>query len=469
MNRPNILFVMTDDHTMQAMSCYDSKINKTPNMDRIANEGVRFNNCFCTNSLCAPSRATILTGKYSHINGVKTLSDRFDSRQVTFPKLLQKSGYQTALIGKWHLGHGGNSDPTGFDYWDVIEDQGDYFDSTMISMNGEKRCAKGYITDIVTDLSIDWLNTRDKEKPFLLMCYHKAPHRPWEPDEKHMDMYSDLEIPYPVNFDDDYSNRAAAASLCMNKIEWLGEKDCKGLPPEGLTDKEVKRWKYQRFIKDYLRVVASVDDNIGRFLDYIEEENISENTIVVYTSDQGFFLGEHGWFCKRFMYEEPLKMPFIVRYPKEIKAGSVCDNMILNTDFAPTFLDYANIEVPDEMQGVSFRDLLKGETINQWRDKIYYRYYQHPDAANVLQHFGIRTKRYKLIKYFVKTGDYGIFPEKSWELFDLHDDPNEMNNLYYIEEYKELRVKLTEELFELKSYLDDQEGHEFTYKYHAYK
>ena len=469
MTKPNILFIMTDDHTTQAMSCYGSKMNATPHMDRIANEGIRFEKCFCTNSLCAPSRASILTGKYSHLNGVKTLSDNFDSRQVTFPQLLQTSGYQTALFGKWHLGHGGNSDPTGFDYWDVIEDQGDYFDSTMINMDGTKRREKGYITDIVTDMSIDWLKKRDTNKPFLLMCYHKAPHRPWEPDEKHADMYTDEEIPYPINFDDDYAGKAAAASLNMNKIEWLGEMDCKGLPPDDLDERGVKRWKYQRFIKDYLRVVASVDDNIGRMLDYLEQEGISEDTMVVYTSDQGFFLGEHGWFDKRFMYEEPLRMPYIVRYPRAIKAGSVCDKMVQNIDFAPTFLDYAGIEIPEEMQGVSFRHLQEGRDVPGWRDRIYYRYYQHPDAANVLQHFGMRTERYKIIKYFVKAGDYGIFPEKSWELYDLEADQYEMNNLYYEDRFKELREQLKKELFDLKESLDDHETAEFSYSYHAYK
>ncbi len=460
---------MTDDHTTQAMSCYGSAINKTPNMDRIANEGMRFDRCFCTNALCAPSRATILSGKYSHSNGVKTLSDRFDCRQFVFPRLLRAKGYQTAIVGKWHLGHGGESDPSGFDFWDVLEDQGDYYNSTMIHMDGTKRREEGYVTDVITDISLEWLDSRDREKPFLLMCHHKAPHRPWVPDEQHARMYEDVEIPYPENFFDDYAGKSAAAKMNANKIEWLGEADCGGSPPEDMPPDEMKRWKYQHFIKRYLSVVASVDDNIGRILDYLDDEKIADDTIVVYTSDQGFFLGEHGWFDKRFMYDEPLRMPFIVRYPRAITPGSACSKITQNIDFAPTFLDFAGIDVPDEVAGRSMKDLMVGNEVPDWRDRMYYRYYQHPDTANVLQHIGMRTEKHKIIKFFAKSGDYGIFPEPSWEMYDMEADEYEMDNLYYKEEYRELREQLKRELFALKEGVGDDETIEFTYSYHVYK
>ncbi len=467
--QPNMIFFLSDDHTRQAMSCYGSKLNQTPNMDRIANEGARFDRCFCNNALCAPSRAAILTGCHSHVNGVKTLRDKFDGRQNTFPKELQSMGYQTAMVGKWHLGHGGDSDPTGFDFWDILEDQGEYFDSYMIKMGEEKRRVPGYTTDVVADISLEWLTERDPNKPFMLMCHFKAPHRPWIPDEKHAHMYEDVTFPYPDNFDDDYEGKAAAAALCMNKIDWLGPMDVKQEVPEGLSYGEMKRWKYQRFLQDYLRVVASVDDNIGRILDYLESEGLVEDTIVSYSSDQGFFLGEHGWFDKRFMYEEPLKMPFIMRYPRAIKAGTVCDAMTSNIDFAPTLIDFAGGNAPENMQGKSFKGLVSGTSDTPLRDRVYYRYYQHPDAVNVLQQYGMRTERYKIIHYFVKGGDYGIFPEYSWELFDLENDPTEMKNLYYLPEYAELRNRLTEELNALKESYGDEESDKFTYQYHAYK
>lgn len=337
--QPNIIFMMSDDHASHAMSCYGSAINKTPNLDRISNEGMRFDNCFCTNSICAPSRASILTGQYNHMNGVKTLGDEFDSRQTTVQRLLRENGYQTALIGKWHLGHGGHHDPADFDYWNVLPGQGDYHDPTMIEMGKEKK-EKGYVTDIITDVSLDWLKNRNKEKPFMLMYHHKAPHRPWIPDEKHASMYEDVDIPEPYSFYDDYEGKAQAAKEATMRIDRdLLKRDVKADPPEGLSDKELKSWYYQRYIKDYLRCVASIDDNVGRVLDYLEEEGIAENTIVIYTSDQGFFLGEHGWYDKRFMYEESLRMPFIIRYPEAIRPGNVTRDFALNVDFAETFLD----------------------------------------------------------------------------------------------------------------------------------
>ena len=459
-DRPNILFIMSDDHASHAMSCYGSRINETPNLDRIAYEGMRFDNCFCTNSICSPSRASILTGTYSHVNGVTTLTTKFDGRQLTFPKLLQKAGYQTAVIGKWHLGHGGIHDPTGFDYWNVLPGQGLYHNPEMIEM-GKKRVYRGYATDIITDLSLEWLEGRDKSRPFCLLCHHKAPHRPWEPDEKHAHLYEDIEIPEPETFDDDYSDRAKAAAEAKMRIEWdLNERDLKGPVPPGLSPQEEKRWRYQRFIKDYLRCIASIDDNVGRLLDYLDEKGLTDNTIVIYTSDQGFFLGDHGWFDKRFMYEESLRMPFIIRYPKEIKPGTVNGNIILNVDFAPTFLDYAGIDVPEEMQGKSFRPLLKGEPPEGWQTSMYYRYWMHLAHHYVYAHYGIRTMRYKLIYYYAQAlGQPGAIDEPKepeWELFDLEKDPYEMKNVYNDPQYADVVRKLKDELHHLQEEVGDE-------------
>ena len=300
--RPNILFIMTDDHAAHAMSCYGSRINETPNLDRIAEGGMRFDNCFCTNSICTPSRATILTGTYNHVNGVTTLASRLDGRLPNVAKELQRAGYQTAVIGKWHLGHGGLHDPTGFDYWSVLPGQGLYHDPTMIEM-GREHVVQGYATDLITDRSLRWLEERDPARPFCLFCHHKAPHRPWEPDAAHAHMYDGVTIPEPETFYDDYANRAAAAREAQMRVgRDLNETDLKEPVPEGLSPEEEVSWKYQRYIKDYLACVASVDDNVGRLLDYLDEHDLTENTIVIYTSDQGFFLGDHGWYDKRFMY-----------------------------------------------------------------------------------------------------------------------------------------------------------------------
>ena len=450
MTRPNILFVMSDDHAAHAMSCYGSRINQTPNLDRIANEGVLFENCFCTNSICAPSRATILTGTYSHVNGVETLDDKFDGRQQTFPKLLRQAGYQTAIIGKWHLGHGGIHDPTGFDYWNVLPGQGLYHNPVMIDM-GQERAIEGYVTDIITDLCLDWLESRDRERPFCLLCHHKAPHRRWEPDDKHAHLYEDIDIPEPPTFDDDYSNRAAAAAYATMRIDRdLDEQDTKGAPPEGLSPHEVKSWKYQRYIKDYLRCVASVDDNVGRMLDYLDEQGLTEDTMVIYTSDQGFFLGDHGWYDKRFMYEESLRMPFVARYPREIAPCRRNGNIALNVDFAPTFLDLAGVPVPAEMQGRSFRGLLQGKAPADWRNALYYRYFMHLAHHGVFSHYGLRTDRYKLIYYYEKEP---LPPE--WELFDLEKDPYELRNVYADPAYAEVVEDLKGELGRLRRELGD--------------
>ncbi len=334
--QPNILYIMADDHSANAISAYGSRINRTPNIDRLAEGGMRFDNCFCTNSICTPSRAAILTGQYSHINGVKTLADKIDPAHENVAKDLQAVGYQTAMVGKWHL----VTDPAGFDYWNILPGQGVYHDPVLIEM-GKRKKHQGYVTDIIADISLDWLKARDKNKPFFLMSHHKAPHRPWEPDEKHMSMFTGT-IPEPDSILDKYEHRSKAAANATNKIgQNMNKTDTKVDPPPGLDYAGLRHWAYQRYIQDYLRCVASVDDNVGRMLDFLDAEKLADNTIVIYTSDQGFFLGEHGFFDKRFMYEESLRMPFLIRYPGEIKPKSVNKDMVLNIDFAPMFLDFA--------------------------------------------------------------------------------------------------------------------------------
>lgn len=457
--RPNILFIMSDDHAAHSISAYGSRINETPHLDRVANEGMRLDNCFCTNSICAPSRATILTGKYNHLNGVRTLYENFDARQNHVAKILQENGYQTAMIGKWHLGHGGNSDPTGFDYWNIFPGQGEYHDPIMYEM-GEEKKYKGYATDIVTDLTIDWLDNIDREKPFFVMCHHKAPHRPWDPDEKYMHLYEDVDIPEPETFHDDYSTRVYAAHEAEMRIDThLTKRDVKMDPPEGLSPSELKSWYYQRYIKDYLRCIASVDDNVGRLLDYLDEKGLTEDTIVIYTSDQGFFLGDHGWYDKRFMYEESLRMPFLIRYPRSIKPGTSTDAFALNVDFAQTFLDYAGIEAPEDMQGRSLRPILEGEVPEDWQTSMYYRYWEHMSEHNVAAHYGIRTHRYKLIYYYGEglgvPGARDIKREPAWELFDLEKDPYELNNVYSDPAYQDVVEELKKELYRLKEKVKD--------------
>ncbi|MCL5065806.1 MAG: sulfatase [Firmicutes bacterium] len=459
MTRPNILFIMSDDHAAHAISAYGSRINATPNLDRIAHEGMRFDNCFCTNSICAPSRATILTGMYNHENGVRTLADKLDGRLLNFPQLLRSSGYQTAMIGKWHLGHGWPNDPTGFDYWNVLPGQGEYFDPPMYEMGHEVQIP-GYATDIITDLSLNWLEQRDPNRPFLLMCHHKAPHRPWRPDEKHQQLYEDVDIPVPETFDDDYHTRMAAEAARMRIDRDLTPEDLKAPVPEGLSPEAEKAWKYQRYIKDYLRCVASIDDNVGRILDYLDANGLTENTMVIYTSDQGFFLGDHGWFDKRFMYEESLRMPFLVRYPKEIAPGSRCSAMALNVDFAPTFLDLAGVAIPETFQGRSLRPLLQGTIPTDWQTAMYYRYWMHLDSIHrVWAHYGVRTERYKLIYYYGEalgsTGSEDRSTPKTWELFDLHDDPQELHNLYGDPTYQHIVTELKTQLSTLQTRVHD--------------
>lgn len=451
-DRPNIIFIMSDDHASHALSCYGSKINKTPNLDRLAKEGMRFTNSFCTNSICAPSRAVILTGKYSHLNGLADNRSTFDGSQLTFPKLLQQAGYETAMIGKWHL----RSEPTGFDYYNVLPGQGLYHNPILKekgkkwrpgNQGGEKY--EGYVSDVITDVVLDWLKVgRQKDKPFMVMYHHKAPHRNWQPHPRYGDMYADT--PLPETFDDDYNTRSDAAREQAMTIEHhLTPKDVKLTPPEGLTGHDLKVWKYKRYMQDYLQCVQSVDDNVGRLLDYLDETGLTENTVVVYTSDQGFYLGDHGWFDKRWIYEESLRLPLLVRYPREIAAGAVSDAMALNLDFGETFLDYAGVAVPQEMQGRSLRPTLQGKTPVDWRKSMYYHYYEYPGAHSVKRHYGVRSERYVLAHFY-----YDI---DAWELYDLEKDPHELNNVYGDPVYAQVQWDTHRELERLRIQYGDSD------------
>jgi arylsulfatase A-like enzyme len=443
--RPNILYIMADDHASHALSCYGSKINQTPNLDRLAAQGMRFENAFVTNALCGPSRACVLTGKYNHLNGFMDNGPKtvFDGSQQTFPKLLQKAGYQTAIVGKWHL----NSNPTGFDHWSILVGQGRYFDPVFIT-NGKREVVKGYVTDIITDKALDFLKNRKTDQPFCLMYHHKAPHREWNPDEKHAHLYDDHDIPLPETFYDNYEHRGTAAhDQDMTIARTLVKADYKVDPPAGLSGDKLTEWKYQRFIKDYLRVIASLDDNVGRVLDYLDQNGLTENTIVVYTSDNGFFLGDHGWFDKRFMYEQSLRVPLIVRYPAKVKARSIAKQMTTNVDYAETFVDYAGVEIPADMQGRSLRPILEGTPPADWRNLIYYHYYEFPQPHHVHPHLGVRTDRYKLM-YFTDLNEY--------ELYDLQKDPNELRNVYLEAEYTEARERMTAELARARKQYKDE-------------
>ena len=482
--RMNIVFIMTDDHTTQALSAYDNRLISTPNLDRLANEGIKFNNCFVTNAVCGPSRATILTGKYNHINGLTDNHKVFDSTQVIYPQILKKASYQTAMIGKWHLG----STPMGFDYYSILPNQGEYYQPVFIE-NGKKIQEKGYVTDVVTDKAIDYLQSRDKEKPFLLIYQQKAPHRNWLPAPRHLGMFDHKTFVEPSNLLDDYSNRGRASKeqlMSISKDMWnawdlklASSKDLDSiarLPKARFADAkdddfthandksldeqrffqvfdrmtaeekaawtkvydkrvaeyrrlnlkgdDLTRWKYQQYMKDYLACVVAVDENVGRLMDYLEKEGELDNTIIVYTSDQGFFLGEHGFFDKRMMYEECLRTPLLIRYPNGIKKGIVSDALAMNVDFAPTLLDYAGVQIPKDMQGKSLKPIIEhdGKILAKWRDAVYYHYYEYPSWHMVKRHYGVRTDRYKLIHFYNDIDE--------WELYDLEKDPKEMKNVY---------------------------------------
>jgi arylsulfatase A-like enzyme len=466
--RPNILYIMSDDHAAHAMSCYGSRVNQTPNLDRIARQGVRFDNCFCTNSLCGPCRAVVLTGKYSHRNGFIDNNSVFDGSQQTVAKLLQKAGYQTAMVGKWHL----VSEPTGFDYWHILIGQGPYYNPPMKTPEGIVSHT-GYTTDIITDQALDFLkNKRDKGKPFFLMYHHKAPHRNWQPGPKYLDKYQGVTLPEPDNLFDDWSGRGTAAHAQeMTVARHLTPHDLKLVPQKELNAEQAAawnnayeaenkafeaahlqgddlvRWKYQRYMKDYLRCIDSVDENVGRVLDYLDQSGLSENTVVIYTSDQGFFLGDHGWFDKRFMYEESLRAPLVVRWPGRVRPGTVNRDIVLNLDFAETFLEISRTAVPKDMQGRSLVPVLEGKTPADWRKSMYYRYYEYPGPHMVQKHYGVRNDRYKLIDFF-EVGQ--------WELYDLQKDPREMKSVYADPAYAGVVGELKAELKRLKDlYKDD--------------
>ena len=475
--RPNIVFIMSDDHAVSAVSAYNdwlSKVAPTPNIDRIAENGMLMTRTFNTNSICGPSRASILTGKYSHVNGFfkNEKGGDFDGSQMTFPKLFQSAGYETAVVGKWHLG----TNPTGFDYSKVMINwggQGTYFNPVFLE-NGRDTIVERqrHSTAQVAHDALKWLDKgRDKDKPFMLMYQFKAPHRPWEPAEEFQSLFTDGDLPQPANFNDDYKGRKAAKNQWMEIENHMNRRDLKIPPPAGLSRLEqnayykygnkgefwtpndslqgadLKNWKYQTYIKDYLRCVAGVDKAVGQVLDYLEANDLLENTVVIYTSDQGFYLGEHGWFDKRWMYEESFRMPFIISYPKMILPKSENSNLLLNIDFAPTLLELASIEIPKSIQGTSFVPQLKSN-FEDVRDAIYYHYYEYPKWHMVQPHYGIRTKRFKLIHFY--------YSMDQWELYDLDSDPNEMNNLYENAKYKNLIGALKKKLKDLQvSYKDD--------------
>lgn len=489
-NRPNIVFIMTDDHAKNAMSIYGSRLIKTPNLDRIGREGIVFNRSFVTNSICGPSRAVFLTGKYSHVNGFKDNSDFFDPSQMTYPKILQKNGYYTAVVGKWHL----RSVPEGFNYWNVLIDQGEYYNPRMIEM-GDTLDYTGYTSTIITDAAIETLQSkRSKGQPFCLMVHHKAPHRNWMPDSAYLAL-GEQTYPLPENFYDDYQGRPAAAAqdqaisgMFMSGDMKLDPQRVKetgtgGAPAnyqavrnweqtynrltnkqrqvwdqyyrpinddffaQNLQGKELTEWKYQRYLNDYLKCIMSVDDNVGRLLDYLESQDLMENTLIVYTSDQGFYLGEHGWYDKRFMYEESFGMPLVMRYPPLIAPGSQNNDLVLNLDFAPTLMDLLQIQTQEPWQGKSLVPLMKGNNPGTFRKGIYYHYYEYPHGWHkVKRHYGIRTQRYKLI-HFYNDIDH-------WELFDLEQDPHEMHNIYESADPK-LVAELSRELLSLQNQYGD--------------
>lgn len=481
--KPNIVFIFTDDHACQSIGAYGSKINKTPNLDRIAKEGAVFLNSFCANSICGPSRACVLTGKHSHKNGFYSNGrGPFDGKQFTFPQVLQKAGYQTALVGKWHL----NSDPTGFDHWEVLPGQGSYYNPIFLRKGGRRRI-EGYCTTITTDLALEWLEKRDKEKPFLLMCQHKAPHRTWAPELKHLNRYTDRDIPEPATLFDTWDNRSKTLggnAMSIDKHFYYSydlkvhrevpfatarEKRLKDgeynrmtpaqkkvwdaafgprneaflkNPPTG---KDLVRWKYQRYIKNYLRCIDSVDENVGRVLDYLDKNELTENTIVIYSSDQGFYLGEHGWYDKRWMFEESLKMPFLIRWPGRIRPGTRCDKLIQNIDYAPTFLEVAGLPIPDHVQGTSLVPLFANPKGADWRKAIYYHYYEHGGEHQVPRHEGVRTERYKLINFYSNDG---------FDLYDLDKDPREMRDVSEEPEYAQTMAQMKAELARLRKAYD---------------
>lgn len=476
--KPNIVFIMSDDHAYQAISAYNNKLIQTPNIDRIAKEGMLFTNASVTNSICAPSRAVILTGKHSHINGKIDNLSPFDTTNVTFPQLLKKVGYTTAMFGKLHFGN----NPKGFDEFKILPGQGDYYNPRFITQKGDTTIT-GYVTDITTDLTLDWMEKRrDTTKPFMLMYLHKAPHRSWLPAKRHYLEFTKKTFPLPESLFDNYDTRMTTSKPAemnildhmllrydlkisnetlkdLNLTERLGMGGVKRLNPQqkaswdaiyepinekfkenypSMNDSTLMVWKYQRYMQDYLGTIAAVDENVGRVLDYLDKNKLSDNTVVIYTSDQGFYLGEHGWFDKRFMYNESFKTPLLIKWPNTITPNTTENEMVQNLDFAQTFLDIAGVTAPNDMQGESLVPLLKGEKEKWNRDAVYYHYYEYPAEHAVKRHYGIATKEYKLIHFY--------FDVDVWELYDQKKDPQEMNNLInnpaYSSIVKELKIKL---------------------------
>ena len=506
-NRPNILFIMSDDHAYQAISAYDKRLIDTPNIDRIADDGILFSNASVTNSICAPSRAVILTGKHSHINGKIDNLAKFDDSQITFPQLFQKAGYQTAMFGKLHFGN----NPKGFDDFLILPGQGSYINPLFLGKDKDT-IINGHVTDIITDLTLNWFKSkRDESKPFLMMYLHKAPHRPWWPTPEKFAKFYEKKFPEPETLFDDYSNRGTAARTAeMNILKHMQYMHDSKIRPETMeimsdvepkmiytrddgtittpsvgrfngpygrmnesqkrkyditidkinddfkknwpkmNDIEKMKWKYQRYMQDYLATISSVDDNVGRVLDYLEETGLDKNTIVVYTSDQGFYLGEHGWFDKRFIYDQSFKTPLLIKWPNVIKPGITNDELVQNLDYAQTFLEAAMIDIPDDMQGESLIPLLKGNSQEWTRDAVYYHYYEYPSVHMAKRHYGIVNKDFKLVHFY--------FDVDEWELYDRLNDPNEMNNVYYDPNYKDVVEALTSELSDLrKKYKDSDE------------
>jgi arylsulfatase A-like enzyme len=470
-DRPNIIFIMSDDHAAHAIGAYGSRVNQTPHLDRLARDGALLTRVFVTNSVCSPSRAAILTGQYSHLNGV-TVFNRFDSSRTTVAKLLQAGGYHTGIVGKWHLG----SDPAGFDRWEILPGQGAYFDPVMYTATGEKTYTGRYVSDVITELGLDFIDKRPRDKPFFLMLHHKAPHRPWQPAPAQAARFKDRWIPEPDTFWDGYTTRTDALRENRQRVaDDLTRRDLKLAPPPDLagaeltawlttkptevtatvngtsvtlTGEALTRWKYQHYMRDYLATLQSVDDSVGRVLELLDRRGLAKNTIVIYTSDQGFFLGDHGLFDKRFMYEESLRTPFLVRWPAAIKPRSRIDAMALNVDFAPTLLDAAGVAVPAEMQGRSLLPVLRGRTPADWRSSMYYRYYHDPGDHNTRAHYGVRTRTHKLIHFWKKD---------QWELFDLVNDPFELHNLYGQPGQEALTASLEAELERVKRAARDED------------
>ena len=491
--RYNVVYIMTDDHTAQMMSCYDNRYVETPNLDRIARDGVKFTHSYVANSLSGPSRACMITGKHSHKNGFTNNEHGiFDGSQQTMPKLMQKAGYQTALIGKWHL----VSEPTGFDFWNIIPGQGDYYNPAFINMDGSRVTEKGYLTNIITDKAIDWMeHKRDKNRPFILFVHHKACHRNWLPELKFINEYEDQTFPLPDTFYDQYEGRTAAQQQQMSiasdhdmdmvydvkmyhpdlhtrlsdsHLGMIGRLDTKDrarydhfydslaidFRARNLQGKELAEFKYQRYMRDYAKVLKSLDDNVGRTLDYLKEAGLLENTLVVYTSDQGFYMGEHGWFDKRFMYEPSFSTPLVMRLPEGLKARGDISQLVQNIDYAPTFLELAGAEVPADIQGRSLLPLLRGEQPKDWRKSLYYHFYEYPAEHMVKRHYGVRTADgWKLIHFYNDIDQ--------WELYNLNEDPNELNNLYGKPGTEKVTKRLRKELKKLQEEYDDPIRHQF--------